>query len=119
MPNRQLTSEELVRANELLALIRDRIGHLSGDDTELRFAYNRKLSKELTYDERDKPIVRRKLKAFKRKQQDGKCPQCGELLPEKYAVLDRIRASGGYTADNTQLICEPCDRRVQKERGFM
>lgn len=118
MPNRRLTDEELGNANELLALIRDRIAELSGDDTKLKFAYNRKVSKELTYDERDKPVIRRKLKVLKRKTQEGKCAQCKEPLPERYTVLDRIQASLGYTPENTQLICEPCDRRIQNERRF-
>src|SRR5579884_805949 len=117
MANRRLTEDELTQANTLLALIRERIGDLSGDDAELRFAYNRKIAKELTYDERGKPMWRRKLKAVKRKAQEGKCAQCGEALPERNAVLDRFRASAGYTAANTQLICEPCDRRIQTQRG--
>lgn len=118
MPNRRLTEVELLHANALLALVRDRIDWLSGDDLELRFAYNRKIAKELTYDERGKPIWRRKLKVLKRKTQDGKCAQCCEPLRERNAVLDRFRASEGYTEENTQLICESCDRRIQSERGY-
>ena len=105
-------------ANELLDIIRERIAELSCSDTELRFALNRKISKELTYDERDKPMIRRKLKILKRKQQNGKCAQCDEPLPERYTVLDRFQALLGYTPENTQLICEPCDRRIQSQRGF-
>jgi hypothetical protein len=33
-------------------------------------------------------------------------------------VLDRLSAMGGFTADNTRLICSPCDRRIQHGRGF-
>lgn len=118
MPNRRLSADELAQANELLALIRERIGKLSAEDIELKFAYNRKIGKELSYDEREKPLRRRKLKVLKRKAQGDRCAQCGEPLPEKYAVLDRFQASLGYTAENTQLICETCDRRIQADRRF-
>lgn len=118
MSNRRLTDEELAHANSVLALVRQRIAELSGEDADLRFAYNRKIAKELTYDERGKPMWRRKLKALKRRSQDGNCAQCGEVLPERNAVLDRLHAPHGYTEANTQLICEPCDRRIQTERRF-
>lgn len=55
MPNRQLTAEELIRANALLAEIRARLEALSDGDRELLFAYRRKVFKELTYDERESP----------------------------------------------------------------
>lgn len=118
MPNRTLTTEELAHANDVLASIRERINSLSGDDAELRFAYNRKIAKELTYDERGKPMWRRKLKALKRKTQGGRCTECGSELPARNAVLDRLSAAAGYTEDNTRLICETCDRRIQAERHF-
>src|SRR5947209_1847020 len=108
MANRNLSPTELDHANDLLRLIRSRLKELSGDDPELLFAYRRKIAKELGYDERSKPMIRRKLKALKRKEQNGRCALCPEPLPEKYAVLDRVRASDGYTAENTRLICEPC-----------
>ena len=118
MPNRILTSAELKSANDLLSYIRARLGTLAGNDSDLLFAYRRKISKELGYDERSKPMLRRKLKAQKRKEQGGRCPLCSEPLPEKYAVLDRIRAAAGYTAKNTRLICEKCDRLVQADRRY-
>jgi len=55
----------------------------------LRFAYRRKIMKELGYDERGKPGERAKLKALKWGQQSGKCAHCGEELPIKYSELDR------------------------------
>ena len=84
------------------------------------WALRRKLAKELTYDERGKPMFRRELKALKRgeREQGGKCALCGEPLPEKNAVLDRLEAMLGYTPDNTQLLCPQCDNKVQVERGF-
>jgi DNA repair exonuclease SbcCD ATPase subunit len=118
MPNRQLTREELQMANDLLAEIRARLDTLAGGDANLLFAYRRKVSKELGYDERSKPMLRRKLKAQKRQQQGGTCPICSKPLPEKYVVLDRLNAAAGYTVENTRLIHEECDRIVQRERGY-
>lgn len=62
MPNRNLNSEELKKAHSLLGEIRERIDLLAGGDSDLRFAYRRKLYKELIYDERGKPMSRRKIK---------------------------------------------------------
>jgi 5-methylcytosine-specific restriction endonuclease McrA len=118
MPNRNLTSDELELARELLKSIRERIDVLANGDGDLRFAYRRKIAKELTYDERSGPMVRRKLKTQKRKEQLGLCARCHEPLPEKYAVLDRLVAAKGYNTGNTRLICEKCDREVQTERRY-
>lgn len=118
MPNRQLTSEELGRANDLLAEVRSRLETLAGGDKELIFAYRRKVFKELTYDERDKPAARRKLKDQKWKEQRGLCAICGEPLPEKYSILDRFNAVEGYTKENTQLICQACDIAKQASKRY-
>jgi hypothetical protein len=74
--------------------------------------------KELIYDERDKPMVRRRLKALKRREQDRICPLCKNPLPEKYCVLDRFVAADGCTAENTQLICQDCDVKTQASRSY-
>ncbi len=118
MANRTLGPEELVKAGELLDQIRHRLKTLSQGDDALHFAYRRKVYKELTYDERGKPGHRKKLKARKRDQQQGRCPECADVLPERNAVLDRLQAQGGYTDGNTRLLCPDCDRRIQAERGF-
>lgn len=118
MANRILHKDELTRANELLARIRRDIDALAGGDNELRFAYNRKISKMLVYDERSNPMTRRKMKAQKRAAQGDRCAVCNDSLPEKYTVIDRIRAVDGYTFENTRVLCEPCDRKVQAERGY-
>jgi len=118
MPNRRLTKEELQKANDLLGEIRARLDALSGHDSDLLFAFRRKVAKELGYDERSKPMARRKLKIQKRKDQGGMCPICSKPLPEKYTVLDRVNAAAGYTVENTRLIHEQCDRIVQHERGY-
>lgn len=91
---------------------------LSGVDTLLLFAYRRKIAKELTYDERGKPMQRKLLKAKKMGEQQGRCAICGEALPEKYSVLDRLSGMGGYTQENTRLIHSTCDTVVQIERNY-
>jgi hypothetical protein len=118
VPNRQLDPEQLGKANRLLDEIRDQLRMLSGGDDELLFAYRRKIAKELSYDERSKPMQRRALKKRMRALQGGLCPICGGELPESYVVLDRIVAAGGYVEGNVRLLCEPCDRKVQKERRY-
>ena len=119
MPNRQLTAEELQTLfSPLLIDVRQRLAELSQGDEDLQWALRRKLSKELTYDERGKPTHRRKLKDLKRAEQDNKCCLCGTSLPAKYVVLDRIEAMQGYTAENTRLLCQNCDTTVQRERGY-
>lgn len=118
MANRILTKDELGKAAEFLIEINARLAALSGGDPDLLFAFRRKIAKQLTYGERSGPMARRKLKAQKRKEQNDCCAMCKRPLPEKYAVLDRFEAAKGYNAENTRLICEPCDRKTQAERGY-
>ena len=119
MANRQLTKEELDQMfSPLLEEVRSKLVELSGKDGELLWALRRKLSKELTYDERGKPAHRKKLKAKKRAEQDNKCAVCGASLPDKNAELDCIEAMKGYIAENTRLIHQDCHRQIQEERGF-
>jgi hypothetical protein len=40
------------------------------------------------------------------------------LSRDSYAVLDRIEAMAGYTAENTRLIHPECDTAVQRSRGY-
>ena len=118
MANRQLTTAELEQANELLVEIRTKLEAMSRGDKDLLFAYRRKIFKELTYDERSKPMVRRKLKDQKWKEQRGLCAICGNDLPERYTVLDRLNAADGYTKKNTRLIHQECDVKHQEEKGY-
>jgi hypothetical protein len=118
MVNRNLDSAELVLANEFLTSIRARIDALAGGDPGLRFALNRKIFKELSYDERGKPAHRVALKRRKRHSQNGLCAICGQVLPEIDVHLDRTEAILGYTDDNTRLICRPCDLKAQQKGGF-
>jgi hypothetical protein len=121
MPNRMLSAEELKNLfAPLLTDVRARLQSLSGDDPALLFALRRKLYKELSYDERGKPMQRKVLKAVKYTEQGGKCKIWGDWLEEmgRNAVLDRTEAIRGYVSDNVRLICAACDRKVQAERGF-
>lgn len=119
MPNRNLTPSELSELfAPLITDVRSRLIALAGNDEDLHWALRRKLAKELTYDERSKPMARRALKERKRKTQGGRCQECGELLPERGAVLDRFQAMKGYTDENTRLICQQCDTRIQAARGY-
>ena len=118
MQNRQLSPDELVVANELLAEIRKRLRDLSQGDPGFEWAMRRKVYKELTYDERGKPMQRRLLKAKLAGKQKGGCARCDGALPEKGAVLDRLEAMGGYVEENTRLLCPTCDAAVQEARGY-
>ncbi len=116
--NRTLDEAELGRARELLAEIRARIADIAGGDEGLRFALNRKIYKELSYDERGKPNARQSLKARTVKAQEGKCANCAEPLPDMDTVLDRLVAEQGYVAGNVRVLCRPCDLAIQRECGL-
>jgi hypothetical protein len=118
MPNRNLTPDELKRANELLADIRERLANLAAGDPLLLFAYRRKVGKELGYDERGKPGVRKQLKALKWGQQGRKCAHCGEEMPLKNSELDRKNAADGYTEENTELVHHHCHQKRQAAKGY-
>jgi hypothetical protein len=114
LPNRQLSADELETLfAPLITQVRERLVELSMGDGALLWALRRKLFKELMYDERGKPMHRRRLKELKRAEQDNKCAVCASSLPARYAVLDRVEA-----LENTRLICQQCDTRVQAERGY-
>lgn len=116
--NRRLTTSELKLANKLLVLIGKRLDKASNGDTNLRWALRRKVCKELSYQERGKPMLRVKLKMEKWKAQKGLCAECTQELPNRGAILDRLHAMHGYTTKNTRLLCPPCDARIQEERRF-
>lgn len=118
MPNRNLTPDELKQVNKLLATIRKRLEKLSNGDPLLLFAYRRKVAKELQYDERGKPMARRKLKQQKHAEQNGICAHCGKPLPLKYSELDRKEAAPGYTAENTDLLHAKCHQARQAAKGY-
>lgn len=121
MANRQLTPEELKTVfAPLLDEVRGKLKSLSGGDAGLLFALRRKLFKELSYDERGKPMRRKVLKAAKYAEQSGKCANCGCELEQmgRNAVLDRAEAIKGYVPENVRLLCHTCDRKLQAERNF-
>lgn len=118
MPNRNLTAPELLRANELLTEVRERLTSLSSGDQALLFAYRRKVAKELGYDERSKPAVRKILKAAKWKEQKGLCAECGLDLPLAYSELDRLEAARGYPLENTELVHPKCHHMRQAGKGY-
>jgi hypothetical protein len=119
MPNRNLSEDELKQLFQpLIEQVRTNLDQLSSGDSDLLWALRRKLAKELTYDEKGKPQHRKNLKQFKRCQQSGKCAICGNLLPGKYSVLDRLEAMKGYNEENTRLICQDCDTKQQQERKY-
>lgn len=118
MANPTLNEEQLAQANALLAEIRARIKAVAGDDPALVFAYTRKLSKELNYDERGKPAKRGRFKKALHKAQGGKCAHCGLPLELKGSVADRHEAPGGYKTGNVDLIHAGCDQERQTGKRF-
>jgi len=121
MANRMLTDVERSRLFvPLIGEVRARLAELSKGDDGLMWALRRKLTKELGYDERSKPMQRKMLKLKKMALQKGLCaiPTCKKELPEKNSVLDRFEAMSGYTLENTRLICVECNLRIQEERGY-
>ena len=115
---RRLSESELEVARVLLGTVRNQLEKVADNDTELLFLLRRKVAKELVYDERSKPAIRKRLKTKKRTEQNGLCAQCNEPLPDSDCVLDRFVASAGYTIENTQLICRPCDNAIQQARKY-
>lgn len=118
MPNRRLSDEELSRAREVLAEVRERLEKLSGGDSDLLFAYRRKVSKELIYDERKKPNDRRKLKKIMWEAQGGKCAHCRKDIPLKRSELDRKEAAKGYVQENVELVHAHCHHERQEAKGY-
>lgn len=116
--NPRLNEAQLELANVLLNEIRDRIAEVAVGDDDAYFAFRRKIAKELTYDERGKPTLRKRLKYQLMRDQEGLCVDCGEPLEEKGSVLDRKEAKYGYTKENVELIHPTCDQRRQAELGY-
>src|SRR6266567_4334681 len=79
-PTRKLSDYELRAVNSYLESVRLSIKQLSGDDSDLLYAIRRKIAKELTYDERTKPIFRNGRKSRKFGAQQGIC-DVGQFMP--------------------------------------
>lgn len=118
MPNRNLDTEELKNANDLLTQIREKLTSLANGDPHLLFAYRRKIAKELQYDERGKPGARGKLKALKWGLQGRMCAHCGKEMPLSYSELDRLIAVEGYTIENTELVHAKCHQERQAAKKY-
>ena len=102
----------------LFERIKADLEQLSSDDKKLLWALRRKLTKELGYLERGHPTVRRKLKIMKWREQNGICPICNEILPEKNTELDRFEAFEGYTPENTRLLHHDCHIAEQAKKRY-
>lgn len=118
MSNRQLTPGEREIANQILRETRERIAIVTNSDAGLEWAMRRYIYIRLQHDERGTPMERRALKAKLIVKQNSVCALCGERLPDKGAVLDRLEAMKGYTEDNTRLLCPSCDKKVQEQRHY-
>jgi hypothetical protein len=108
MANRNLSPDELKCAHSVIVEVRRKIDELTAGDSGLRFAYRRKIYKELIYDECLKPMARRKIKIQKFDEQRGKCAHCHEDMSIQYSELDRKKAADGYTIENTELVHAKC-----------
>ncbi len=117
-PSQRLNPEQSELANALLDYVRQQLNDLSGGDSKLLHHLRRRIYLKLTFDERGRQAMRRKLKDQKWKEQRGKCAICSEDLPETETELDRRDPYGGYTKENTRLVHHACHRRQQAERGF-
>jgi len=118
MANRRLTDDERSQVLPLLEEVRSRLIELAAGDESLHWAMRRRLWNQLQYDERLKPPYRAALKRKKRIEQNGLCKICQTSLPESGAILDRLEAMKGYTIENTQLLCGPCDLDKQRNLKF-
>jgi hypothetical protein len=125
MQNGRLSNDQLSTARQILAEVRQRMTEAAGGDQRFAFALRRYVYKKLSYDERDNPARRTKLKLQKLVDQDGKCgyPRCPtpdvRMTKEDEPELDRLDAIKGYTRENTMLMHHGCHRLSQKERGFL
>ena len=115
---RKLIDSERDSARKVLEQTRQQIEALADNNSDLLWAVRRYVYIRLQHDERGNPMERKKLKKEKRIAQKGKCNMCGEKLPERGAVLDRLAPMKGYTFANTRLVCQKCDRADQEKKGF-
>jgi hypothetical protein len=117
---RHLGEGEQQKATKLLlSFIRSKLISLSRSDPDLLFAYRRKIYKELIYDERGKPMYRRKLKQEKWGEQKGKCAVCRRAMPLKDSEMDRIKPMKRYTLKNIRVVHHDCHRQLQEKLRFV
>lgn len=104
----ELSEVDREKARMLLGELRSKINEVAAGDEALRFQMKRYIAKRLEFDERGTPTYRRRLKGQKRESQRGLCASCEEELPAAGAELHRVRATAGYTQENTRLLCSRC-----------
>lgn len=119
MTTRNLNTRELVKANALLTEIRSHIDAWSGPDPALRSAYSRKIIRELTYELRGKPLLRKELKKAKWEEQGHACAICGTGMILKYGLLVLANDAGGYTKANTLLVHSTCGFTTQLNERYV
>ena len=119
MANRNLDETQRQQAMAIVEDVALRVQALAQGDDELAFAFNRKISKELVYLERDSPAKRQRLKKKVWKAQGKKCPECKLDLELRYSVADRRDAMKGYVAENLEVVHGECDRRRQERKAFV
>lgn len=117
-PTRRLTpAERSEKADPIIARVRRMIREAAMGDAELEFAIRRRVWNKIGQDERSLRD-RIRLKKLKRRTQQGMCAVCGEQLPKKGSVLDRLKTMDLYTEANTRLLCPKCDREIQEGRKY-
>jgi hypothetical protein len=87
MADPRLTPDQPDLARVLLDEVRARLVDLRGGSKELQFAHRRNICNELMHDERNEPMVRRRLKQLKMKEQ--------EALPALRRAPARARGGAG------------------------
>ncbi|MFH1081688.1 MAG: hypothetical protein V1766_15740 [Pseudomonadota bacterium] len=119
MPNPLLTRDQREKLfRPLFTKIKSDLENASCGDLQVLWALRRKIAKELVYLERGTPAERRKLQNQKYSEQNGLCAICGEKLPERGGELDRFEAFGGYTTENTRMVCHDCHVADQKKKNY-
>jgi hypothetical protein len=124
MTNGRMNADQLATARQILVELRQRITGAAGTDQQFAFALRRYVFKNLSYDERDTPARRTKLKLQKLSDQCGVCAYANcpaphlKMTKEQEPELDRLDAIKGYTPENTVLMHHGCHRLSQKEKRF-
>jgi len=113
-----LTEDQRAKVLPILHNVREALSVASNGDRLVLHQMRRYVAKRLEFDERGKPMERRKLHELKWKRQRGLCAICNEALPERGSELDRLVAVDGYTEENTRLLHHECHRKAQEQKGF-
>jgi 5-methylcytosine-specific restriction endonuclease McrA len=118
MPNPTLNEEQRTIAMSIVKDVESQIEALSNGDDDLRFAFLRKIHKELVYLERDSPSKRKRVKRKVWKAQGQVCAECHVPLEFRFSIADRKEAVKGYVPENLEIIHEECNRVRQERQRF-